>query len=416
MNGDDRGRTVGEAFPYRVCINLDRRPERWQRMRAKFERHGIGPVERFAALDGEALDIPADWAHTPGAYGCLRSHVEVVREARRRGAPSVLVFEDDVVFDDELQKKFGRQIGQVPRDWDMLYFGALHKDEPAQVSENVVRLTRSNSTYAYALRETVFDAFVELNSRAEDVLDNNSFRLQRRFNCYCFMPHLAWVETDYSDAQRRLERHWYIQESLVLFGAQVDRLLAGTTLVLAHDARRATDNLSFLLDYYDFFFSPHLSVVVVEQGERASLDPATLPPRCDYVFLPGDFDRALCFRAGLDRADASRRLCILSDSDIYLETLDLRGNLRMCERHDGATGFHELVELTDDAARELRRTKTTRGLDLTQGTTDADDARAGCFLFVTREAASESLRALLSPDSPARARLFQSPNHALRLR
>ncbi len=119
----------------------------------------------------------------------------------------------------------------------MLYFGALHKDEPVRVSENIVRLTRSNSTYAYALRETVFDAFIELNGRAEDVLDNNSFLLQRRFNCYCFMPHLAWVETDYSDAQQRLERHWYLKESLVLFGPRVDGLLADTTLVLAHHAR-----------------------------------------------------------------------------------------------------------------------------------------------------------------------------------
>src|SRR5215207_5962226 len=112
---EGRARTLGEAFPHRVCVNLDRRPERWRAMQTKFERHGIRSVRRFAALDGDRLDLPAHWVHTPGAYGCLRSHVEVVREARRLGAPSVLVFEDDVVFDDELRKKFGRQIEQLPR-------------------------------------------------------------------------------------------------------------------------------------------------------------------------------------------------------------------------------------------------------------------------------------------------------------
>ncbi|HEX6624713.1 MAG TPA: glycosyltransferase family 25 protein, partial [Pyrinomonadaceae bacterium] len=377
MNEADRERrtrSIDEAFPHRVCINLDRRPERWRAMRAKFARHGIHAVRRFAALDGRALDIPPHWVHTPGAYGCLRSHVEVVREARRLGAKSVLVFEDDVVFDPELREKFAARVGELPRDWDMLYFGALHKDEPVRVTDNIFRLTRSNSTYAYALRETVFDAFVELNDRAEDVLDNNGFLLQRRFNCYCFMPHLAWVETDYSDAQQRLERHWYLKESLVLFGPRADALLADTTLVLAHHARvgakGAAENLTFLVDYYDFFFSPHLAVVVVEQGARPSLDPATLPPRCAYVFLrdEGGFDRARCFAAGVEKSGPGRNIFILSDSDIYLETLDIRANLRMCERHDGATGFDHVFDLSDEDSRLLRRTKITRGIDLTKST------------------------------------------------
>ena len=78
MNEADRerrARSIDEAFPHRVCINLERRPERWREMRAKFERHGIHAVRRFAALDGRVLDIPPHWVHTPGAYGCRRSHV-----------------------------------------------------------------------------------------------------------------------------------------------------------------------------------------------------------------------------------------------------------------------------------------------------------------------------------------------------
>ena len=110
----------------------------------------------------------------------------------------------------------------MPDDWDMLYFGALHKDEPVKISEHVGRIIKANSTFAYALKHTVFDAFIELNARAEHVLDMNSYLLQERFNCYCFMPNLAWVEAEYSDVQNRLERHWYLEKSLVLFGAEMD--------------------------------------------------------------------------------------------------------------------------------------------------------------------------------------------------
>lgn len=405
---------IDAAFPYKVCINLDRRPERWWRMRRKFARRGIHSVERFPALDGETLAIPARWTHTRGAYGCLRSHLEVVSQARRLGAPAVLIFEDDVVFAPRLPEKFASYVEQLPGAWDMLFFGALHKDEPVRVSENIVRLTRSNSTYAYALRETVFDAFIELNRRAEDVLDNNSFILQQRFNCYCFMPHLAWVETDYSDAQQRLEHHWYLKESLVLFGASVDRLLADTTIVLAHDGHdgdeRAAENLLFLASYYHFFFSPHVAIVVVERGVRPTVNAASLPPGCEYVFMRGDgrFDRESCFKAGVDNSDPSRRFFVLSDGDLYLETLDFRANLIMCERRGCARGFGEVVELSADDTRRVRDTNITRGIDVTKQAPPPEGAREGYCRFFKREA-------LPCSEGRRRFRVFQSPNHALRL-
>ena len=149
-------------FPLKVCINLDRRPERWQRMQRAFAEQDIRNVRRVSAIDGLAVPIPANWIHTPGAYGCLRSHVQVVREARDVGASSVLIFEDDAVFDPQFKEKFATIVQELPRDWDMLFLGALHKDEPVKISHHVGRITRANSTFAYAIRNTVFDSFIEL--------------------------------------------------------------------------------------------------------------------------------------------------------------------------------------------------------------------------------------------------------------
>jgi GR25 family glycosyltransferase involved in LPS biosynthesis len=363
--------TIDDVFGHKVCINLDRRPERWERVQARFAAHGIGGVERVSAVDGNAIAIPVHWRHTNGAYGCLRSHLQVVTEARRRGAESVLIFEDDVVFDDALQQKFAAAIENLPADWDMLYFGALHKDEPVPVTDALARLTRSNSTYAYALRNSVFDAFIELNERAADVLDNNSFDLQQRFNCLCFLPHLAWVENDWSDAQTKIEQHWYLQESLVLFGAGADRLLADTTIVFAYDGS-GHENLDYLMRYYTEFFAPHIEIVV----ERS-------------------------FEEGLRRSN--RRFAVLSDSDIWLETLDFRANLRMCERYASATGFSTIIELTAEESRRLRETNTTRGLTSAKPSAPAPD-RPGQCRFVNR-----------SSQATPPFRVFQSPNHALRL-
>ena len=355
-------------FPKIVCINLDRRPQRWQRMRDQFERHGIHPVQRFSAIDGETIETPKDWPHSSGAFGCLLSHVHVVREARASGAPSVLIFEDDVVFDPEFQNKLARFSTEVHDDWDMLYFGALHKDEPIKISEHVGRITKANSTYAYALKHTVFDQFIELNQRAEQVLDMNSYQLQQRFNCYCFMPNLVWVEAEYSDVQNRLEHHWYLERSLVLFGAQVDRLLSQTTIVIVHHGAQDSKNVAFLRRYYEEYFAPLVEILTVD-----------------------DFEQAIA------RSDPKRNFLILSESDIYLEAMDIRANLRMCEEFDAATGFDRVIDLTPQQAALLRETAMTRGIDVTKNTVSKNTA----VHFFKRGVAAQ--------------RIFQSPNHALRL-
>jgi glycosyl transferase, family 25 len=420
---------INEAFPFKICINLDRRSDRWKQMQQKFDLHGITAVRRFKAFDGSTLNLPENWTHTPGAYGCLLSHVEVVEEARRRCLSQVLIFEDDAVFDPQFQDKFGSYFKQVPRDWDMLFFGALHKDEPIQVSDNIARITRANSTYAYALRDTVFDDFIELNRKAETVLDNASFVLQERFNCYCFTPHLAWVETDYSDAQSRLEHHWYLKESLVLFGAHVDRLLSETTLILAHRAEtssgRARHNLLYLVRYYNEFFSPYIEIVIVEQGAQSTITPDALPANCKHLFVQdeGPLNRERCFDKGIDNSNSNRKFLILSDSDIYLETLDIRANLRMCERYDYATGCSEIIDLTDDETLRLQKTNTTRGLEISKSASHRPDQHPGFCCFVSRDAiqtpgrsnepgSENNRRSILLKE---RSRIFQSPNHALRL-
>ena len=360
---------LDQIFPHKVCINLERRGDRLQRMQAEFARHGIEGVHRFLAVDGSKAVLPASWRHSAGAYGCLLSHVTVVQEALAAGWESVLIFEDDAVFNPEFNAKFASFMKEVPADWDLLYFGALHKDEPVQITEHVYRITKANSTYAYALKRTVFEDFIELNRRAENVLDMNAYVLQERFKCYCFLPHLAWVQSEYSDVQNRLERHWYLEKSLVLFGAHVDRLLSETAIVIR---RPANENSRFLERYYREYFAPLAQVV-----------------------LCGDF------LTGISNSDLKKQIFLLTDDDLYLETLDIRANLLMCEEYDGATGFSEVIDLTPQQAQLLRETGITRGIDVTAAT-PAKDVNSQCR-FIKREALDRE------------ARLFQSPNHALRL-
>ena len=396
---------INEIFPHKVCINLDRRPERWNDMRAKFERCGIRDVRRFTAVDGQTTVVPLDWRDSPGAYGCLRSHLEVVEEARKLGWPSVLIFEDDAAIDPRLQENFSSYYPQVPSKWDMLHFGANHMSAPLAVSENVVRITSANSTFAYALNRSVFDSFIELNRRALTAVDLNNRTLQTEHACYCFTPHLAWVEDVSSDVQVRHKYHWYLKESLVLHGSGMDRILEQTSVIIAYRSRSEShlQNLLFLIRFYQEQL-PGITVVVVEQDASSTLAPLS---NCKYLFIrdDGPLDRAACFNAGMMHTDDS--FLIFSDSDIFVEEWDIRGNLRICEQFDCATGFRSLVHLTEAATQKLRTSKPmllTPWFDANDYNRSAKRELFDKFCLFRRKAFTELDR-----------RIFNSPNDALQM-
>src|SRR5215510_10502264 len=162
---------LNHIFPDKVCINLERRSDRWRRMLARFAQHGITNVTRFEAVDGLNTAIPPSWDDFPGSYGCLQSHLRVIENAHQNRNSSVLIIEDDVEFHPEFRHLFSQSIKQLPDDWDMLYFGALHGEPLTPVTEHIARMTHSLSTYMYALKHTIYEAFIDLNRQALTVLD-----------------------------------------------------------------------------------------------------------------------------------------------------------------------------------------------------------------------------------------------------
>ncbi|HWN11946.1 MAG TPA: glycosyltransferase family 25 protein [Pyrinomonadaceae bacterium] len=347
---------VNDFFPDKVCINLDRRSDRWERMRARFAEHNIEDVVRFPALDGKSLDIPETWSDFPGAYGCLRSHLKVVEQARAEAKSSVLIFEDDAVLAPEFNARFAEYINQVPDDWDMILFGGIHGEPPSRISPNVTRVSHSLSTYTYALNHTIYDGFIDINRRALTLLDQNTRSLQKTFNCYCFMPHLAWVEEDFSDVREERSNLWWLSQSLVLFGKEVDEILEKTAAVIFHRGNNeaARRNLKFIVEYFAAKL-PTVSLLVVEQGEKPSLDHSELPVDCQQEFLDasGGCQRSAAFSLGFSHFELSREFFIFLDSDIFLTREDIRGNLLKCREFDFASSFSEVCDLNEDHTNRI---------------------------------------------------------------
>jgi len=370
----------------------------------------------------------------------LLSHLEIIKWARGKGLPSILILEDDVVFDDSLESRFAAYMRQVPADWDMLLFGGLHGGSPVPVTENVIKIEHSLSTFAYALSHTIYDRFIELNERALAAVDETNRILQKEYNCYCFIPHLAWVEEDYSDIRQEIEHLWWIKESIALWSPEMDELVRRTAMIFVHsgESPTAVKVAAFLARYYSEWL-PEIDIVVVEQGARVTLGRETLPASCRYLFQfnPGPMNRAQAFRAGFNTFRGRKDFFVFVDSNLLLTREDVRANLRKCLDYDFATSFDRVAEFSGEEAERIMRNdirwdpKSTRNLMTrrsicescfvirgdgmrfveawieSSGRDDVEDSPAN----YARDWSEETIAAAVTSS----LRVFESPNRARRL-
>ena len=199
---------VTDFFDGAYCINLERRSDKWAECLKEFSKHDL-LVYRFNAVDGSTLSGEFDIKdtigrarnHAKGIMVCALSHKGVISLAKKYMMDSVLILEDDVCFDNKLNEKFSEWIKEVPDNWDMLYFGGNHnvREIENKISPHVFKATNTQTTHAYAVKETVYDMILNRLGNINYDVDVIYTEIQKQCNAYCFTPRLAWQRAGVSD-------------------------------------------------------------------------------------------------------------------------------------------------------------------------------------------------------------------------
>jgi len=203
-------RNIDTLFKHSFCINLDRRPDRWEKSKDEFDKVGLS-VNRYSAVDGPEVlsdDISKKYRgykvdRDPKAIiGCLRSHRNLYTMALTAGWQEMAVFEDDVVFKNDFRSLFETFCDQLPVDWLMLFLGCI----PLKISNfsNNLRVVQNCwTTHAYIIRR-------EACEMLETILSNNEHRpidlswgpVLNTGRVFTMWPFLAIQRESYSDIMR----------------------------------------------------------------------------------------------------------------------------------------------------------------------------------------------------------------------
>lgn len=115
------------------CINLERDHELFEKQRLKFAELNINLIRSPGCItsekDASSISSPNPIAYTSlSQLGCLKAHINAIREFHDSGSSTGLVVEDDVLLSPFFNSRLldGLQLS-APRDWEVLQLGTSPK-------------------------------------------------------------------------------------------------------------------------------------------------------------------------------------------------------------------------------------------------------------------------------------------------
>jgi hypothetical protein len=179
-------------------INLDDDVERLAAFRARTApvRWPFAEPQRWRAVPGKKAPHPDWWRAGGGAWGCLRSHLQIIEQSLVDEVPSVLILEDDAIPCDDFATKAEAFLANVPSDWGMIYLGGQHlfagSHPPERVNAEVFRPYNVNRTHAFALSQagmkTVYKHLCRQDWQSAQHIDHHLGRLHMNGQLPVYCP------------------------------------------------------------------------------------------------------------------------------------------------------------------------------------------------------------------------------------
>jgi hypothetical protein len=133
-----------DYFDRIYCISLEGREDRRQAASASFAKVGLTGKVEFVLVKPHPSNIE---------QGMYESHMTCLRKGLEAGAESIVVFEDDIVFDrfDAEHFKQCTQFLLKHPDWKVLLFGALIRSSRKADNPLIQKIRYQSLAHAYAL-------------------------------------------------------------------------------------------------------------------------------------------------------------------------------------------------------------------------------------------------------------------------
>jgi GR25 family glycosyltransferase involved in LPS biosynthesis len=186
--------TCWDSFDRFYCISVDRREDRRSMAEAQFQRVGLAGRVEFVLVAKHPTDPE---------QGIYESHMLCMRKGILAGASSIVIFEDDVIFDrfDPATLERGAAFLASNPDWKICHFGCMAKQSSRTGNRSVRKIRYRSLTHAYVIHRP----FAERLSREPwRGIPYDDFLQTFREDTYIIQPCFAFQSDSPSDNDVRM--------------------------------------------------------------------------------------------------------------------------------------------------------------------------------------------------------------------
>ena len=150
----------GPMFEKAFVINLPFKTDRLETFKAAYPSC-LPPVQVWPAVHGDSVKHPSTWTAGNGAWGCYRSHMQILEYCYQNNVESYVVFEDDAIFKKDFEQQFRTFERGLPDDWEQVYLGGqlLHSSQypPREIADNVYFPRNVNRTHCFGIHKRGYE-------------------------------------------------------------------------------------------------------------------------------------------------------------------------------------------------------------------------------------------------------------------
>jgi GR25 family glycosyltransferase involved in LPS biosynthesis len=187
-----------------LFINLQHRMDRLLAVKEQFKQLGV-TAKRMEAV-----------RRTPGALGCVLSHIQCIEYALEHDLPRVCICEDDFVVTDSVRflKQLSLFLTNTPT-WDVLLLGSNIAPPYPNITPWSYKVVNAQTTTAYIVQAHYYNtllsnfkesAFMLMNQMPaqKSAIDIHWKRLQCTGHWFALRPLLVTQAPGYSDIEHRI--------------------------------------------------------------------------------------------------------------------------------------------------------------------------------------------------------------------
>ena len=172
------------TVPRTFCVTLRETPKRREEASKYFEQVGL-KAEFFDGIHGESFGLKStipnynildgrEYFITPGAVGCLLSHLTLWNILQHQPEDEFLIVEDDIQLCEGFFEQFAKFKLDLPIDWEIAYVGYILPKESMDVATHVNEpavIVKPMCTHAYLVKKSALKILIETNQIAWNPLD-----------------------------------------------------------------------------------------------------------------------------------------------------------------------------------------------------------------------------------------------------